>query len=462
MRKVLFGLISVLILFSTSFASENINVKIPTFATSINDIAFNNENEKYPLIVYKDITYFPMTWNMCRSIGLVSGWDNQKGLYISSYISDGEYESYKGNTYKNKNYSATIVNYPITINGKKIDNSKEEYPLINFRDITYFPLTWRFANDEFGWKITWDNSNGLEVNTRKTNSSLFVSKITDEYALLSQNASYYDKRVNENGLEEYVLSSVSYANYKLNFDNDELIQIDYTDKLNLSDNNKKQNVSENISVQNGNIYYKNKIVEGVAVGNDVFDSYAIEVEFEGCKFIGVCLYENKDIPAPYTPHKYYLLYEKGNEIRAIDEWDNSYEFEGAYKFSGGYYLYSNHKYLGGRYNNNSGIILIMRNDGSIEKLNDKYKDYNSLNMIGVYDNNLYVMAKYFPNTYIYGYGDVSAVNDGILKISLNGSTEKIYDFVFGEIFMTSKGKIYCIMDMTNEIVNITDGKIVRR
>ena len=462
MRKVFLGLLSVSILFSTSFANEKINVKIPTFNTSINEVTFNNENEKYPLIVYKDITYFPMTWNMCRSIGLVSGWDNEKGLYISSYIMDGEYESYSGNNYKNKNYSATIANYPITVNGKKIDNSREEYPLINFRDITYFPLTWRFANDEFGWKIDWDNISGLKVDTRKTNNNLFVSKITDEYALLHQDVSYYDKIVNEIGDEEYVLNSVKYANYKLNFDNDELIQMDYTDKIDLSDNNKSQNVSENISVQNGQVYYKNKLIEGVTVSKDVFGSYAIEVELDGCKFIGACLYENKDIPAPYTPHKYYLFYEKDNEIRVMDEWDNSYEFEGAYKFSEGYYLYSNHKYLGGRFNSNLGIIFIMRNDGSIEKLNDKYEDYNSLNMIGVYDDNLYVMAKYFSNIDVDGYGDVSAVNDGVLKISSDGNTEKIYDFVFGEIFMTNKGKIYCIMDMTNEIINITDRKIVKR
>ncbi len=459
MKKTLLLMFSFFMLLSTSFAIEKINVKIPTFATSINDTIFNNENEKYPLIVYKDITYFPMTWNMCKSIGLVSGWDDEKGLYISSYLIDGEYESYKGNNVKNKNYSATIVNYPITINGKKIDNAKEEYPLINFRDITYFPLTWRFASDEFGWKINWDNIKGLDVNTTKTNNNMFTAQITDEYALLYQDVSSYDKQTDENGDEVYTLNGIKYANYKLNFNNDELSLIGYTD--NISDN-EKQNINENILIKDGKMYYKNKVVEGITLSADAFDSVSSEIEIDECKFIGVCIYENKDIPAPYTPHKYYLFYEKNNEIRLINEWDSSYEFEGAYKFSEGYYLYSNHKNLGGRFNNNSGIILVMKNDGSVEKLNDKYKDYNSLNMIGVYDNDLYVMAKCFSNIDAYGYGDVNAVNDGILKISANGDLEKIYDFVFGEIFMNSKGKIYCIMNMTNEIVNITDRKIVKK
>ena len=36
-----------------------------------------------------------------------------------------------------------------------IDNEKEEYPLINFRNITYFPMTWRFAYEELNFDIEW-------------------------------------------------------------------------------------------------------------------------------------------------------------------------------------------------------------------------------------------------------------------------------------------------------------------
>ncbi len=48
---------------------------------------------------------------------------------------------------------------------EKIDNSNEEYPLLVFRDVTYSPLTWRFAVDEFGWKYSFDQNSGLVINS---------------------------------------------------------------------------------------------------------------------------------------------------------------------------------------------------------------------------------------------------------------------------------------------------------
>jgi hypothetical protein len=49
------------------------------------------------------------------------------------------------------------------VNGKVISNSKEQYPLLSFRNVTYFPLTWRFAHDEFGWDYKWNTSGGLSI-----------------------------------------------------------------------------------------------------------------------------------------------------------------------------------------------------------------------------------------------------------------------------------------------------------
>ena len=47
--------------------------------------------------------------------------------------------------------NAVLPNFQIQFNGKDIDNNSETYPLLVFRDITYFPLTWRFLVDSFGW-----------------------------------------------------------------------------------------------------------------------------------------------------------------------------------------------------------------------------------------------------------------------------------------------------------------------
>ena len=37
---------------------------------------------EYPLLMYHDITYFPMTWYNCRMLGLETDWTEQNGLTI--------------------------------------------------------------------------------------------------------------------------------------------------------------------------------------------------------------------------------------------------------------------------------------------------------------------------------------------------------------------------------------------
>ena len=46
-----------------------------------------------------------------------------------------------------------------------------------FRDITYFPLTWRFAVEEFGWNYSFDNKAGLRI----TADNLFYTTNGDSF-----------------------------------------------------------------------------------------------------------------------------------------------------------------------------------------------------------------------------------------------------------------------------------------
>ena len=47
------------------------------------------------------------------------------------------------------------------------EHNKEEYPLLVFRDVTYFPLTWRFAVDELGWQYRFNQKEGLVIDNDK-------------------------------------------------------------------------------------------------------------------------------------------------------------------------------------------------------------------------------------------------------------------------------------------------------
>lgn len=145
-------------------AGESVRVTLPGFDVTLNQAAFSNDYSRYPLLVYKDITYFPMTYHDCRLLGLTTVWSAAEGLSIDrSDEAPSVYLREVQDTRNPKNLTARIADGKIRVNGKTIDNSKEEYPLLVFRDVTYFPLTWRFAVEEFGWGYYFDAEEGLSV-----------------------------------------------------------------------------------------------------------------------------------------------------------------------------------------------------------------------------------------------------------------------------------------------------------
>lgn len=153
-----------------AWADQQVTVTVPTFPVTLNGLTIEQANNQYPSLVYKDITYVPMTYYDAQLLGLVSAWTAEGGLQIqkADFVADQataqrQYVPYKSSV-KNQNSAVAVrPEFAITVNGKKIDNSKEEYPLLVFRDVTYFPLTWRFAVDEFGWNYTFDGQQGLQI-----------------------------------------------------------------------------------------------------------------------------------------------------------------------------------------------------------------------------------------------------------------------------------------------------------
>ncbi|MDF2837629.1 MAG: hypothetical protein K0Q63_3269, partial [Paenibacillus sp.] len=144
-------------------AAASVKVTLPKFEVKLNGHAVENQYREYPLLVYRGITYFPMTWNDTRMLGLETTWSQAAGLGIKQSQVTSSYAPYKTSNRNKSTYSATIAASAITVNGKAIHNAKESYPLLTFRDITYFPLTWRFAHDEFGWDYKWSTAGGLSI-----------------------------------------------------------------------------------------------------------------------------------------------------------------------------------------------------------------------------------------------------------------------------------------------------------
>ncbi|WFD09283.1 leucine-rich repeat domain-containing protein [Tepidibacter hydrothermalis] len=143
---------------------KRVSVEIPKFDVTINGVKVDNVHSKYPFIVYNYVTYVPMTWDCSKALGLQTSWSETEGIKI---LKTNETDEIKmdttGNNLLDAKYLAIIPEFNIEVNGKKIDNSKEEYPILNFRYVTYFPLTWRFVVDEFGLKSDWDEQKGLSI-----------------------------------------------------------------------------------------------------------------------------------------------------------------------------------------------------------------------------------------------------------------------------------------------------------
>ena len=145
---------------------KSVTVTLPNFSVTVNGVKLDNAYSKYPFIVYNNVTYFPMTYGGCRFLGLENNWKgNKEGLSVDATGITAAYLPYKSSAKNGGSYQASAASFPIKVNGKAIDNGKQQYPLLSFRNITYFPMTWDFAVKEFGWKYSFNAKDGLVISS---------------------------------------------------------------------------------------------------------------------------------------------------------------------------------------------------------------------------------------------------------------------------------------------------------
>ena len=80
---------------STAEAAKSVPVTLPTFDVTLNGTVVENNNRQYPLLVYNNITYVPMTYYDCRFLGLETAWNQKDGLGIIKSDLTGAYYDYK-------------------------------------------------------------------------------------------------------------------------------------------------------------------------------------------------------------------------------------------------------------------------------------------------------------------------------------------------------------------------------
>ena len=179
--------------------AESLRASVVTAPVTLNGQKIDNRSAQYPLLLYKNITYFPMTYHLSRFLGVTTEWDNSaRVLHIGVTGERGPYVPDAGHGSKKGSVAPVCPQYRILINGAEVNNAVETHPILNYKGVTYFPLTYHFAKDTFGWQYQWDAENGLRIDT----SSVIVPDPTEpdtgspalDAALAILNAEYLTER----------------------------------------------------------------------------------------------------------------------------------------------------------------------------------------------------------------------------------------------------------------------------
>ncbi len=147
-------------------AGQTVTAYSPDFPVKVAGYSFQTGSDEYPLLVYKNITYWPMTYDHGQLLGIESNWSQETGLVITPSANvplDQGGRMYQWPPFEERQtYRAALVTEPVTVFGQRIDNSKEAYPLLRYQDVIYFPMTWHWLFDTFGCFYQYNGAAQLE------------------------------------------------------------------------------------------------------------------------------------------------------------------------------------------------------------------------------------------------------------------------------------------------------------
>lgn len=187
MKKIFLVLIVMILMISNVHAeNREVTIFIPEYDIVLNGVKVNNVVSDYPFISYNGITYIPMTYDLTASLGLSTSWSAEEGLVINK-IDQAIAHTPTGNSRNTlgRKYSAEIVTTKVTVNGQVIDNSQEAYPLLSFKNITYFPMTYDFMVNDFNASCTYSLNKGLNVSVDPSVEFVLPKPIEESLTLYS-------------------------------------------------------------------------------------------------------------------------------------------------------------------------------------------------------------------------------------------------------------------------------------
>ncbi|MCL2548015.1 MAG: hypothetical protein FWE76_02480 [Symbiobacteriaceae bacterium] len=448
-------------------AESYVTVTIPSLAVTINDVDVDYQRARYPFITYQDTTYFPMTYDLCSFLGVDTAWTEQDGLYVAA----SEYATYnlpwfsRGDNAAGS-FVAQVVSFPVYVNGKFIDNSREEYPLLLFRNITYFPLIQRWAKEEFSWEISRDD--GLEI-TKQSVSYFYLLNSDDEGIDIF-------RRVNSSSQIKYPDKSVGYGNLRemlwyarFNFADESI------DLLADMPNSIPQPIPYSAVRLRGNeLYYQGAVIWDIsdlvelnAQSSDnsgrvyPLSIYSSSIDFDGGYLLEVLVYYANYIPAPYTPYLYYhFVVFDGQPVRHIPM-DGKESVLGIHPIPGGIYVSTLwYERQTQSYSISRNLLWFFTPGGERVCINDLHQDFKGIKFLGMSGDTVYLKCQWDPASQVRE-KRVALINDGYYSMSTDFKLTKLHPYIAtqGEA-CSPDGIIYALPIWCTGIMNLSRGTYI--
>lgn len=439
---LMLAVLSMTLISSVSASAKTVDVIIPDYECVIGNSSVYYKDSIYPMISYKDITYFPMTWDYCNALGLATSYTEEKGLWIA-YVDgiSGQLPIYETTVNKKKN-TAIIPEYPIYVNGREIDNMNEEYPLLNFRGVTYFPMTWNYATEEFRWITNWENNVFSLENGVSTPFSYYLEEKNDDHALIRKTV--YGGNGSADNRDYF---------YKLDYESGELIPAENPQNEEVY----KEKTKVDVEIKDGRVVCEGKTLEEIlclkngetTVDDLSYTSMWVE-DFDGIKIYNFST-EYGNAPAPYTAFEKHSYAKTGDNFVFIGR---NHNIEKVIKTENNIYINAR-RHTGWKGIHFESLRLYCINEyNTINLVNEEYPDYGSMSMLGEKDGKLYLKCTWQQEGPLFGNPQISPMNDGYFIY--DGETlTKIAPYVYTNMsIMTPEGKIYGVITWKDEIKRI--------
>ncbi len=437
----------------------------------------------YPLLTYKNITYLPLTKAVCDRLWLSIGFDAQEGFYIVStdyvpYIEDDKsvFGDVATNVY-GAVYSAVIPAYPIYLNGVRVCQEGAEYPFLNFRGITYLPLTYAYAVEKLNFTLSWGVS-GLKV--YRADSTGQIDKMTDTIYSIELGKNVYDGvflRKYTTGYTEYTdnfnqshrypytwydtyfmqteTGTLSHLEHSLDFKSTVFIDDDYPKA--------RPSCDEKLSILENCVYYDSiKIITPASGEEHIGSVYGYEYKM-GDKSL---IYVWTNINGMRT--KRYLFLKTADGIQNFTDFP---QFAGLLdifpdSLGGAYVCTASYSPDGmQRWTTPYAAVYYVDSTGFMTNLTYTIPNINSMRAFGFYEDKLYIKAMGYENemSILASYYPFNTVNSGffVLDAHQNHAAKKLYPYVEGETFVAQDGNAYCLTThgQKPEIINLHTGTI---